>query len=515
MSQEIVRINYPEMDTIGRMFTDCMDCVQQLYNRVNIDVARCAEGAWAGHNATIFYNRMDETIMPAIHRLSSALDEAQNVTQEISRIFQAAENEAAQYFRYDVPLVETMGSGGGGAPDRRRRRAKPPAQSDRPQQGDGDGRSFDPDCSGAAYTYYNCTWDLSDANPESVATWAENNPDRADELLNDAEFADWLSTTDPTIASNTLGALMNTPAGSFLINDSAITITASGLVESIQRGDTDAQSVIRLVSAARNEVGWSYSPSGAALYAIAMADAQGDNWIEWEDNNVVPMIYFGSSYGVYHTYADAPGGGNCAAFVSMAYWVAGMDESSVWGVGGPDTRHIEARANAGVPAIHDAYNAGVTTPDGNRMFTGAGNLSGSIWQLSTDATVIIDSSGLGINNSVPHNAETRSNIINNLSTGDLIFSNDNFGGGARDHVSIVVGWGDPNGGAGSPFYPTLSEAQSAGIVAAVPYAIDHGGTSPQTYPRPWTQTVTTNNTELGPLQEGSVRIDAFNLEPTN
>ena len=516
MANDIIKIDYPEMDTIGRMFADCTDSVQQLYNQLCTEIARCSEGAWTGANAAIFYNRMDDTVMPAIRRLSSALNEAQNTTQEITRIFQAAENEAAQYFQYDVAPATPIGTGGGGgggsAPRRMRSRSRPFAQSNPLQQGNGEGRNFDPDCAGGSYIYGNCTWDLSDANPESVSTWLENNPDRAGDLLNNDEFAEWLSTTDPTIASNTLGLLMNTPAGSFLINDSAITITATGLVESIQRGDADAQSVIRLVSAARNEVGWSYSPSGAALYSIAMADAQGGNWIEWEDGNVVPMIYFGSTQGVYNTYATAPGGGNCAAFVSMAYWVAGMDESGIWGIGNADGNHLGARAQAGFPTEHDAYYAGLTTLGGDRPFTGARNLANSIFNISGD--VAIPESGLNINQNTSHNADSRALALNSLSTGDLVFSlgaNDSY----SDHVAIVVGWGDPNGGPGSPFYPTVEDAQNAGIETAVPYTVDHGGTNPQTHPRPWTQGVTTSQVELTNPNELDVYIHVYDLEPTN
>ena len=65
----------------------------------------CSSGAWTGDNAALFYQRMDETIKPAIRRLIHALSEAHFTVAEIQRIFRAAEDEAARYFQYDIGAI--------------------------------------------------------------------------------------------------------------------------------------------------------------------------------------------------------------------------------------------------------------------------------------------------------------------------------------------------------------------------------------------------------------------------
>ena len=56
-------------------------------------------GDWVGRGATAFYNEMDSQVLPALQRLVSALQQAQQVTVQISVIMQQVENEVAALFR--------------------------------------------------------------------------------------------------------------------------------------------------------------------------------------------------------------------------------------------------------------------------------------------------------------------------------------------------------------------------------------------------------------------------------
>ena len=63
------------------------------------------------------------------------------------------------------------------------------------------------------------------------------------------------------------------------------------------------------------------------------------------------------------------------------------------------------------------------------------------------------------------------------------------------------------GGPGARFFPSLEIARAQGINTDswVPYIIDHGGgDNQQSYPRPWTEGITTQRGVTTPLAEGTI-----------
>jgi WXG100 family type VII secretion target len=55
-------------------------------------------GGWIGKGAQAFYKEMGDTVMPTMQRLQRALAEASRITQQISQIMKAAEDEASSCF---------------------------------------------------------------------------------------------------------------------------------------------------------------------------------------------------------------------------------------------------------------------------------------------------------------------------------------------------------------------------------------------------------------------------------
>lgn len=100
------------------------------------------------------------------------------------------------------------------------------------------------------------------------------------------------------------------------------------------------------------------------------------------------------------------------------------------------------------------------------------------------------------------------NVKMKINAGDLIytfFGNSRGAADPRNHVALIVGWGptSPNFRLSPPdkipsLFSTFQEAQEyykkQGI-EITPWAVDHGGNSPEGYPRPYLQAVTGTSTD--------------------
>lgn len=62
------------------------------------DMDTLQSGDWIGKGAQAFYKEMGDTVLPTMQRLQRALSEASRITQQISQIMKAAEDEASSCF---------------------------------------------------------------------------------------------------------------------------------------------------------------------------------------------------------------------------------------------------------------------------------------------------------------------------------------------------------------------------------------------------------------------------------
>jgi WXG100 family type VII secretion target len=98
MNQEITRVDYETLEEIANRFRQQADEIQEVVWNVKNCVEQLRGGGWLGRGATAFYEEMDLAIIPALHRLVDALEEARLVTRRIGDWFEAAEEEAARPF---------------------------------------------------------------------------------------------------------------------------------------------------------------------------------------------------------------------------------------------------------------------------------------------------------------------------------------------------------------------------------------------------------------------------------
>ena len=105
-----IRADHDQLNQIASRFGRQASDVQKSLKRVKGEVDTLQGGDWVGKGATAFYNEMDSEVLPALTRLASALYAAQKVTDQISKILQAAEDEAARI----LAVIKATAGGAGG-----------------------------------------------------------------------------------------------------------------------------------------------------------------------------------------------------------------------------------------------------------------------------------------------------------------------------------------------------------------------------------------------------------------
>ncbi|MBM7843388.1 WXG100 family type VII secretion target [Herpetosiphon giganteus] len=107
MGAEIVQAQYDQLTQVASRFGKQSEVVDQINSQIRQSYDSLANGGWMGDAAKAFFNEMQSEIFPVMQRLTSVLREAQTVTQQISSVFQQAEQEASK--------VITFGDGGASA----------------------------------------------------------------------------------------------------------------------------------------------------------------------------------------------------------------------------------------------------------------------------------------------------------------------------------------------------------------------------------------------------------------
>jgi WXG100 family type VII secretion target len=83
---------------MAQSFRSQSENITKQSQAIKSDMGSLQEGGWIGKGATAFYKEMNDTVMPTMTRLQRALAEASRITQQISQIMKAAEDEASSCF---------------------------------------------------------------------------------------------------------------------------------------------------------------------------------------------------------------------------------------------------------------------------------------------------------------------------------------------------------------------------------------------------------------------------------
>lgn len=107
MSASKIQANYDDLKSIAGLFANQSDSVRQLSNQVQRQCDLLENGGWIGRGAQNFYREMEQQVLPAMRRLSNALQGASQAVQQISHTFNQAEREAGSLFLGAIGLAQS------------------------------------------------------------------------------------------------------------------------------------------------------------------------------------------------------------------------------------------------------------------------------------------------------------------------------------------------------------------------------------------------------------------------
>ncbi|MEM7802613.1 MAG: WXG100 family type VII secretion target, partial [Chloroflexota bacterium] len=101
MAEDILQIDYSQIDLIAAHFNTQAETVDQLLANLNQQVSSVRDGGWLGEAAEAFFSEYQDLVEPGIVRLSEALSEGNRITLQMSALLQNAEEEAAAQIAFE------------------------------------------------------------------------------------------------------------------------------------------------------------------------------------------------------------------------------------------------------------------------------------------------------------------------------------------------------------------------------------------------------------------------------
>ena len=98
MPNNSFQLNFDEMATIAKSFKDEGEDMARLHAETRQRV-RDLYKEWVGEGAEKFFEEMEAKLLPALHRLSLALFHTQDISNDIMKIIQGADEETVGYFK--------------------------------------------------------------------------------------------------------------------------------------------------------------------------------------------------------------------------------------------------------------------------------------------------------------------------------------------------------------------------------------------------------------------------------
>lgn len=111
MSSDLVQARYDELERVASSFQRQAEVTADLDRRLLACLTNLEQDGWLGLGASAFFNEMRGEILPAVGRLTEALNVGFSVTQEISTTMRLAEDEAARLFGGQHEGSEGSGNG--------------------------------------------------------------------------------------------------------------------------------------------------------------------------------------------------------------------------------------------------------------------------------------------------------------------------------------------------------------------------------------------------------------------
>ncbi len=97
---EKIEVSYEDLVRIASAFTNGAQSIEQMLQSIRQGVDNL-HSTWEGRGADAFFREMDDLVFPGMKKLDDGLNQAGQVCNQLSGIFQQAESEASGLFNKD------------------------------------------------------------------------------------------------------------------------------------------------------------------------------------------------------------------------------------------------------------------------------------------------------------------------------------------------------------------------------------------------------------------------------
>lgn len=98
MSVDVIQAEYEQLADIANRFGQQAEASSEMINRLQQRVAQLQQGGWIGAGVDAFSREMEGEVFPALQRLTGALEQARDTTNNIKDVLKTSEDEAARLF---------------------------------------------------------------------------------------------------------------------------------------------------------------------------------------------------------------------------------------------------------------------------------------------------------------------------------------------------------------------------------------------------------------------------------
>lgn len=114
MGNDIIQADYDQLDAIAGRFGGQAEANQQLMAKVRQSMEPLQSGGWQGRGSAAFFAEMNREVLPAVQRMTTALNQARSVTLQVRDVMKAAEEKASRPFRGEAHSGDGSVSAGNG-----------------------------------------------------------------------------------------------------------------------------------------------------------------------------------------------------------------------------------------------------------------------------------------------------------------------------------------------------------------------------------------------------------------
>ena len=96
---DLISLDQEQAQKVANDFEQEAERIQRLFKTLQSDTDMLRKGGWIANAADLYYQKMDNEVMPGVNRLSQALMNAAQTTRQITQIFTQADEEASNVLR--------------------------------------------------------------------------------------------------------------------------------------------------------------------------------------------------------------------------------------------------------------------------------------------------------------------------------------------------------------------------------------------------------------------------------